>query len=298
MKKRSFISMLLVCLLAAAMLLGGCGQSSSSGGFNVIVLGQIGHGKSEVTSSIASAYGQKISVDQLYNAKECKSGSVTYHAQCVSIKSESRNYNIYDLPDYNDICKSIASQGIVPDGVILVIDMNDRVMPQTHEQIEMIKGLGIKNVVVYISNCTDSALVELLMTDVESFGLEKVEFVTDYDNYSSENAKKVVSVMDKWSADGNEAKSVSGTAVDVYTYHLSEQDGGKNSPIFTSDSLDITINNKTYKGRLATPGVDMMMPGDMGQEVFELDENVSVKAGDKVTVKIGDATLMVGVVIG
>lgn len=293
MKKESFISLLLSCLLATTMLFAGCGsKSKSSGGFNVIVLGQVGQGMSEVTSSIASAYGQKLS-----NAKECKSGSVAYNAQSVSIKSESRNYNIYNLPEYRDVCKSIASQGIVPDGAVLVIDVSSGIGPQTVEYIEMIKGLGIKNVVVYISNCTDSALTEMLMMDVNAFGFENVEFVTDYDNYSKENAKKVVSVMDKWTVDNNAAKSVSGTTVGVYAYDLSEEDGGKYTPIFPSDKLEITINNKTYKGSLATPDVDMMMPGDTSLEIFELEENVSAKAGDKVTIKLGGETVIVGVVM-
>ena len=293
MKKESFISLLLSCLLATAMLFAGCGsKSKSSGGFNVIVLGQVGQGMSEVTSSIASAYGEKLS-----NAKECKSGSVTYNAQSVSIKSESRNYNIYNLPEYRDVCKSIASQGIVPDGAVLVIDVSSGIGPQTVEYIEMIKGLGIKNVVVYISNCTDSQLVELLMTDVKEYYFEKAEFITDYDNYSEENAKKVVSVMDKWTVENNAAKSVSGTTVGVFAYDLSTEDGGKNTPIFPSDTLEITINSKTYKGKLATPNVDTIMPGDTGREIFEFEENVSAKAGDKVTIKLGGETVMVGVVI-
>lgn len=299
MRKKSFICLLVSCLLATTMLLGGCSKSKSktSGGFNVIVLGQVGHGKSEVTSSIASAYDQKISVDQLNDAKECKSGSVTYHAQCVSIQSESRKYNIYDLPDYSDIGKSIASQGIVPDGAILVINANDGIMIQTREHIEMIKGLGIGNVVVYISNCTDSMSVEHLMTDVKEYYFENVEFITDYDNYSKENMKKVVSVMDTWKEDSNKARSVSGTTVGVFAYDLSTEDGGKHTPIMTTDELEITINSKTYTGRLATPDVDMLMPGDMGREVFELDEKASAKAGDKVTVKKDGEKVIVGVVI-
>lgn len=293
MKKESFISVMLSCLLATTMLLAGCGsKSKSSGGFNVIVLGHVGHGMSEVTSSIASAYGEK-----LKDAKEYKSGSVAYNAQSVSIKSESRNYNIYNLPEYSDACKSIASQGIVPEGAILVINENDRIMPQTQEYINILKGLGIKNVVVYISNCTDSSLTEMLMMDVNACGYENVEFVADHDNYSEENAKKVVSVMDKWTVENNAAKSVSGTTVGVFAYDLSTEDGGKNTPIFPSDTLEITINSKTYKGKLATPNVDMMMPGDTGKAVFELEDKASVKTGDKVTVKLGGETVMVGVVV-
>lgn len=68
-------------------------------------------------------------------------------------------------------------------------------------------------------------------------------------------------------------------------------------PIMTTDELEITINSKTYTGRLATPDVDMLMPGDMGREVFELDEKASAKAGDKVTVKKDGEKVIVGVVI-
>ena len=135
------------------------------------------------------------------------------------------------------------------------------------------------------------------MTDVNEYYFEKAEFITDYDNYSEENAKKVVSIMDKWTVDNNAAKTVSGTTVGVFAYDLSTEDGGKNTPIFPSDTLEITINSKTYKGKLATPNVDMMMPGDTGKAVFELEDKASVKTGDKVTVKLGGETVMVGVVV-
>lgn len=298
MKNRAVTGLLLVCMLMTALFFGGCGKSGSSGGFNVIVMGHIGHGKSELTSAIASAYGKKVSVDQLNSAKECKSDGVVYHAECVSIKSDSRNYNIYDLPDYKDIGKSIASKGIVPDGVILVVNFNDSIMPQTAEHIKLIKSLGIKNVVVYITNCSDSELAGLLIEDINAWDFEKTDIITDYDNFSAENAKKTVSVMDKWTAENNAAKEVSGTSVNVYSYALSKDEGGSNTPVMSSDELEITINNKTYKGTLVFPGVDMMMPGDFGQIAFDLDASVSAKAGDKVTVKKDGKDVIVGVVVG
>ena len=299
MKKNTIISLLLACLMATTLFLGGCSKGNSSGGFNVIVLGHVGHGKSEVTASIASAYGQKVSVDQLNNAKESKSGSVTYHAQSVSVKSDSRTYSIYDLPDYKDICKSIASQGIEPEGAILVVSMRDGIMPQTAEHIKLINGLGIRNVVVYISNCTDpdDSLLGMLKEDINAFGINAdYEFVVDCDNFSAENAKKTVSAMDKWTS-ANEPKTVSGTSVDVYAYQLSEEEGGKNAPLITNDELEITINNKTYKGRLASVVGDMMMPGDSQTITLELDESVSVKVGDKVTAKKDGTTYIVGVIV-
>ena len=103
--------------------------------------------------------------------------------------------------------------------------------------------------------------------------------------------------MDKWTVDNNAAKSVSGTTVGVFAYDLSTEDGGKHTPIMTTDELEISINSKTYTGRLATPDVDMLMPGDMGREVFELDEKASAKAGDKVTVKKDGEKVIAGVVI-
>ena len=299
MRKKTIICLLSVCLSATLLLLGGCGKSNSSGGFNVIVLGAQGQGKSEVTSSIASAYGKKISVDQLDNAKECKSGSVIYRAESVSIKSDSRNYNIFDLPEHRDVCKSIASQGIVPDGAIVVTDVSGR-MPAMVEQVGIIKDLGIRNVVVYITNCTDSDLVELLETDLKDYDFENmhIDFIEDYDNYSIENAKKTVSIMDKWTAENNVTNSVSGTAVSAYMYVLTEDEGGNYASIFPTDELEITVNNKTYKGTIATPDVDMMMPGDPGKTVFELDGTASAKTGDKVTVKKDGKDVMVGVVFG
>ena len=94
MRKKTTISLVLSCLLATTLLLGGCskGKSSGSGGFNVLVLGQVGHGKSELTESIASAYDAKTK-----SAEELKSEGVVYHAASISVKSDSRKYNIWSL---------------------------------------------------------------------------------------------------------------------------------------------------------------------------------------------------------
>ena len=298
MRKKTTISLVLSCLLATTLLLGGCskGKSSGSGGFNVLVLGQVGHGKSELTESIASAYDAKTK-----SAEELKSEGVVYHAASISVKSDSRKYNIYDFPEHGDVCKSIASKGITPDGAILVVSANDGPMAQTIEQLKLLKGLGIKNLVVYVSNWND---FELVIDDIKAvvgemnFDLNKVGIITDSGDFSKENAKKVVSVMDKWTETNNKAGSVSGTSVEVYSYVLTKEEGGKNLPAMSGDELEITINNKTYKGKMNTPGVDMLMPGDGGAEIFELDGEVSAKAGDKVIAKKDGQTILVGVVFG
>ena len=42
----------------------------------------------------------------------------------------------------------------------------------------------------------------------------------------------------------------------------------------------------------------MLMPGDGGAEIFELDGEVSAKVGDKVIAKKDGQTILVGVVFG
>jgi len=300
MTKKTNLCLLLVCMLFTSLLLGGCSKGgSSSGGFSVIVLGQIGHGKSEVTASIASAYGKSTSVDDLNSAKECKSNGVTYRAASVSVKSDARSYTIYDLPDYNDICKGITSKGIEPSGAILVVSAQDGIMPQTLENIEMLKDLGIKNIVVYISKASnpDDSSVEILKTDIGSLLPGVNEYIVDCDNFSTDNAKKTVSVMDKWK-DENNGSSVSGATVNVYGYLLTAEEGGKNYPFSTGDEVDIKIGSKTYKGKVASVVGDMLMPGDEAKIAFELDESVSAKTGDKVTAENSGGASVVGVVIG
>ena len=298
MRKKTTLSLFLVYLLVSTLLMGGCSKSKSSGngGFNVLVIGQVGHGKSELSASIASAYGEKTK-----SAEECKSEGVVYHAASISIKSDSREYNIYDFPEHGDICKSIASKGIAPDGAILVVSALDGPMVQSKEQLKLLKGLGIKNLVVYVSNWNDS---ELVIEDIKSlvgemgFDVNKVEFITDNGDFSKDNAKKAVSVMDKWTAENNKAGSVSGASVEVYSYLLTKEEGGKHVPLLTGDELEITINNKTYKGKVNASDIDMLMPGDSCVEVFELDEEVSAKPGDKVIAKKDGQTILVGVVFG
>lgn len=298
MRKKTTISLILSCLLATTMLMAGCsnGKSSGSGGFNVLVIGQVGHGKSELTASIASAYGEKVK-----STEEFKSEGVVYHAASVSVKTDSRKYNIYDFPEHADVCKSIASKGIEPDGAILVVSAQDGPMAQTMEQLKLLKGLGIKNLVVYVSNWNNS---ELVIVDIKSvigemnIDASKVEFINDSGDFSKDTAKETVSVMDKWKETNNKPGSVSGASVEVYSYLLTKEEGGKHAPLMNTDELEITINGKTYKGKMNTPGVDMLMPGDGGAEIFELDAEVSAKAGDKVTVKKDGQTVLVGVVFG
>ena len=298
MRKKTTISLFLVCLLVTTLLMGGCSKSKTSGagGFNVVVIGQVGHGKSELTASIASAYGEKTPSE-----KEYKSEGVVYHAASISIKSDSRQYNIYDFPEHANVCKSIASKGIAPDGAILVVSSLNGPMVQSIEQLKLLKGLGIKNLVVYVSNWNDS---ELVIEDIKSviremdFDENKVELITDSGDFSKDNAKKAVSVMDKWTTENNKAGSVSGKSVEVYSYLLIKEEGGKNAPLLMGDELEITINNKTYKGKVNTPDLDMLMPGDTYADIFELDEEVSAKPGDKVIAKKDGQTILVGVVFG
>ena len=121
---------------------------------NVGTIGHVDHGKTTLTASIASLFGEKgVRYDEIDKAPEEKARGITINTAHVEYESAARHYAHVDCPGHADYIKNMITGAAQMDGAILVVAATDGAMPQTREHILLARQVGVPHIVVFMNKC-------------------------------------------------------------------------------------------------------------------------------------------------
>jgi signal recognition particle receptor subunit beta len=143
---------------------------------SLVMLGQVDHGKTTLTSAITKTLSSKGLADYVpvnrieKNAEERSRGSSTAMAH-IEFKTQKRHYGIVDFPRHADIIRGLTTGAVQPGGAILVVAVTDEPpMPQTREQLLVAQRVEMPYIVVFLNKVDlvdDEDLLELAELELQ-----------------------------------------------------------------------------------------------------------------------------------
>ncbi|MCS7091956.1 MAG: elongation factor Tu [Patescibacteria group bacterium] len=145
---------------------------------NIGTIGHVDHGKTTLTSAIATVLSRQpgndtkpIAFDQIDNAPEEKQRGVTINITHVEYSTDKRHYAHIDAPGHADYIKNMITGAAQMDGAILVISAPDGLMPQTREHIILARQVNVPSLVVALNKIDlvdDEELIQLVEEEIRS----------------------------------------------------------------------------------------------------------------------------------
>ena len=155
---------------------------------NVGTIGHVDHGKTTLTSAIATVLSKQegnktkaMAYDQIDNAPEEKARGVTINITHVEYETAKRHYAHIDAPGHADYIKNMITGAAQMDGAILVVSAVDGPMPQTREHVILARQVNVPALVVFLNKADmvdDPEIIDLVKEDVKNL-LKQYEYPGD-----------------------------------------------------------------------------------------------------------------------
>jgi len=138
---------------------------------NIGTIGHVDHGKTTLTAAITKVLSDRNpefatfkAYDQIDNAPEEQKRGITINSMTIEYETDLRHYTHTDCPGHKDFIKNMICGASALDGAILVVAATDGTMPQTREHLQLIKALGVKDLLVFINkvDAVDEEMIELV----------------------------------------------------------------------------------------------------------------------------------------
>lgn len=183
---------------------------------NVGTIGHVDHGKTTLTSAIATVLAKQpgnkthaMKYDEIDNAPEEKARGVTINITHVEYETEKRHYAHIDAPGHADYIKNMITGAAQMDGAILVVSAVDGPMPQTREHVILARQVNVPQLVVFLNKADmvdDPEIIDLVKEDVRAL-LKQYEYPGDETPIiagsalkalegDAENEKKILELME------------------------------------------------------------------------------------------------------
>jgi len=155
---------------------------------NVGTIGHVDHGKTTLTAAITKVLAKKgdeyanfRAYDQIDNAPEEQKRGITINAMTIEYNTDKRHYTHTDCPGHKDFIKNMICGASTLDGAILVLAATDGCMPQTREHLQLIKAVGVKDLIIFVNkaDAVDEEMLELVEMEIREI---LTEFGFDGDN--------------------------------------------------------------------------------------------------------------------
>ena len=127
------------------------------------VIGHVDHGKTALVKALTG-----INTDRL---KEEQDRGMSIVLGFSYIESASGTIDLVDVPGHEDFIRTMISGATGISGVLLVVDVNEGVMPQTREHFDIVRLLGVDRGIVAIakSDLADTEQCELAELELREF---------------------------------------------------------------------------------------------------------------------------------
>ena len=133
---------------------------------NLGTIGHVDHGKSTLLAALREILRiNDTSSLQSVQSDESTDGSIKINMTYVDYQTANRRYHQLDLPATEEQLQ----KGNPLDGVVLVVDAADGPMPQTREQVKLVKQGSVSSIVVFLSKCdmeTDEGLLDMAEAEI------------------------------------------------------------------------------------------------------------------------------------
>jgi len=125
----------------------------------------VDHGKTSLIKALTS-----IDTDRLPEEKQ-RGMSIDVGFAFVDLQKINTRVEIIDVPGHERFLKNAIAGLSSAQGLILVVDANEGLMPQTAEHLKLAKSFGIEHCIVAITKIdrADPELIKLVKEDVEEF---------------------------------------------------------------------------------------------------------------------------------
>jgi signal recognition particle receptor subunit beta len=143
---------------------------------DLVMLGQVDHGKTTLTSAITKALSSKgladyVPVDRIEKAAEESGRGSSIAMARIEFKTQKCHYGIVDFPRHADIIRGLTTGAVQPGGAILVVAVTDEPpMPQTREQLLVAQHMEMPYIVVFLNKVDlvdDEDLLELAELELQ-----------------------------------------------------------------------------------------------------------------------------------
>ncbi|HIA48244.1 MAG TPA: GTP-binding protein, partial [Candidatus Hydrogenedentes bacterium] len=133
---------------------------------NYLTLGVIGHVDHGKTSLVKALTG--VDTDRL---KEEKERGISIALGYTYLDVPDGKIGVVDVPGHEKFIRTMVSGATGIRAVLLVLDVNEGVKPQTKEHIQIAEILGIKHGVIAITKCdtADEEMWELAALDIQDY---------------------------------------------------------------------------------------------------------------------------------
>ncbi|APX72202.1 selenocysteine-specific translation elongation factor [Companilactobacillus allii] len=160
----------------------------------IATAGHVDHGKTTLIKALTG-------IDTDTTAAEKKRGLTINLGFAFFDLPHHQQVGIVDVPGHEKFLKNMIAGLSGIDLVLLVIDVNESIMPQTREHVDIMSLLGIENYIVVLSkiDTVDDVFKELVVDDVQNF-LDEHNIkapIIGVDAISGTGMKELISVMDE-----------------------------------------------------------------------------------------------------
>ncbi len=154
--------------------------------------GHIDHGKSSIIKELTGFWGDE--------SKEEKRRGITIDLSFSYLKNENDTLAFIDVPGHESLISTMISGAFAFSTCMLVVDVNEGIMPQTKEHLEVLSYAGVKDCIVVLSKCDLSSEENILAREKEikkeltNYNITplNVVSVSIYDKNSIEKLKEVL----------------------------------------------------------------------------------------------------------
>lgn len=247
---------------------------------NIGTIGHVDHGKTTLTAAITKCLHDRNpelanfrDYNQIDNAPEEQKRGITINAMTIEYETEGRHYTHTDCPGHRDFIKNMICGASTLDGAVLVVAATDGTMPQTREHLQLIKAVGVNDLIVFINKAdtVDEEMIELVEMEMRE-------------------------VLSEFGFDGDNITIIAGSALQTLEGKQPELGANKVNELIDAIDNDITLPERDTSAPFFM-GLDRgYQIAGKGCVVVGNVERGQIKKGDKIDI-IGYDKLMPGLQI-
>ncbi len=155
--------------------------------------GHVDHGKTALIRAMNGFEGD--------TTKEEKSRGITIDLSFSNIQNEDTNIAFIDVPGHEKLVKNMIAGAFGFDASLVVVDVNEGIMPQTREHLEILNLLGVPNIIIAMTKCdlADQQTIDGRQMELEQYisgfshlNLYEIVPVSIYDESSIDRLKDIL----------------------------------------------------------------------------------------------------------